>query len=222
LVRSETQKLAQIIDIPALLADLSALRPVFHSEADFQYAFAQLLAQRQSACSVRLERPIRVLGNAAVDIWVGTPDGTAAIELKYLTRKASGEAHGEQFNLKNHSAHDVRRYDVLKDVSRMEKMRATEVDYAAVVALTNDPAYWAGPKRAGTNDADFSIQEGRVVSGALAWSEATGAGSMKNREAPLNLEGRYEIAWRDYGAADKSFGLFRYLMIECGDAPAHR
>lgn len=171
---------------------------------------------------VRLERPIRVLGNAAVDIWVGTPNGTAAIELKYLTRKASGEVHGEQFNLKNHSAHDVRRYDVLKDVSRMEKMRATEVDYAAVVALTNDPAYWAGPKLAGTNDADFSIKEGRVVSGALAWSEATGAGSMKNREAPLSLEGRYEIAWRDYGTADKSFGLFRYLIVECGDASVHR
>mgnify|MGYP003667958779 CR=1 FL=1 len=209
------QGLEEQFDVVTLLGGLAQLRPAFHSEADFQHAFAQQILARHPAWKVRLERPIRALGNAAVDVWVGTPTSTVAVELKYLTKSASGEASGEAFHLRNHGAHDVRRYDVLKDVSRMERMRDTEVERALVIALTNDPAYWTGPKRDDTNDAAFSLREGRVASGELCWSSATGSGTMKNREAPLVLRGSYRLRWQDYAEETVEFGRFRFLLIEC-------
>jgi hypothetical protein len=44
-----------------------------------------------------------------------------AIELKYMTRLWAGEVGGEPFALKRHGAQDVRCYDVVKDVERVER-----------------------------------------------------------------------------------------------------
>jgi hypothetical protein len=36
---------------------------------------------------------------------------------------------------------------------------------------------------------------------------------MKNREAALEIKGRYALAWQDYNRIDGKAGLFRYLWI---------
>lgn len=47
-----------------------------------------------------------------------------ALELKYLCQRIEHEIDGETFALKPQGAQDIRRYDVLKDVGRMEQFLA--------------------------------------------------------------------------------------------------
>jgi hypothetical protein len=44
-----------------------------------------------------------------------------AVELKYLTAAWTGEVDGEHFSLLSQGAQDIRAYDVLKDVQRVER-----------------------------------------------------------------------------------------------------
>ena len=74
-----------MLGISSLIEDLSLLRPVFHSEADFQHALAWHIREVMPDCQVRLEFKPFPAERVYLDIWLPTL-GTA-IELKYLTRK---------------------------------------------------------------------------------------------------------------------------------------
>ena len=142
-------------------------------------------------------------------------DQLVAVELKYLCGGTQAKVGNETFALKHQGAHDIRRYDVLKDISRMEQfIRHHPGALASVIVLTNDPAYWTGPKKEGTYDAAFSLREGRRVSGSLAWSDATGTGTKKHREAIIELSGSYEMRWVKYSQLDAKFGEFRFLHVD--------
>src|SRR3546814_1979709 len=80
---------------------------------------------------------------------------------------------------------------------------------AAVLVLTNDPAYWLPRSRADTVDAAFDIAEARELAGMLQWSALAGQGTTKGREVPLQLTGRYPLAWRDYSVLGGAAGTFR-------------
>ena len=58
------------LDIPHLLTDLAARRPVFHSEADLQHELAWHLRDVHPDLQVRLEYPLARPSNAAIDILV--------------------------------------------------------------------------------------------------------------------------------------------------------
>jgi hypothetical protein len=107
---------------------LAEHRPVFHSEADFQHALAWQLQKADPAARIRLElRPRRGM---CLDVLVSSDGVRAAIELKYLVRRFQGEVDGEQFDLPDQSAHDIGRYDVIKDVVRTESFVAEGIDGA--------------------------------------------------------------------------------------------
>ncbi len=204
-----------MIELPSLLEGLSRTRPIFHSEADFQHALAWAIHEGYPDANIRLEYKPFPKERLYVDIWVsGTKN--AAIELKYLTRGLEVDLDGEGFSLKNQAAQDISRYDVLKDIARLERIVSEvpgTVGYAVV--LTNDSAYWKSPIRADTVDAAFRIHEGRTISGTLHWSDNAGHGTTKGRETPLALASSYHIAWRDYSAVPvSSYGQMRCLMIE--------
>lgn len=202
------------IDIPQLLIDLAARRPVFHSEADLQHELAWHLRDVHPDLQVRLEYPLARPTNAAIDILIRNGDQAMALELKYLCQSADYEVDGEPFALKPQGAQDIRRYDVLKDVWRMEQfLNARPAASAAVLTLTNDPAYWRGPRGPSTCDAAFALREGRVITSALDWAPHTGAGTKRGPEAAINLKGRYPITWADYSRIDGPFGEFRYLYL---------
>jgi hypothetical protein len=136
--------------------------------------------------------------------------------LKYTTRQLSVEHAGEQFWLKNHSAHDIRRYDFIKDITRLERsVRAKPGLTGYAVLLTNDSGYWTSPPRSDTNDAAFRLHEGAWLSGTLAWALDTSAGTMEGREAALELRGSYALSWHDYSivGANASNRRFRYLLV---------
>ena len=93
--------LAGKVPLDAVLARLAALRPVFHSEADFQQAFAWEVRMHDPTVRVRLET--RPAPGMRLDLLLTSEDGErrSAVELKYLTRLWTGDFAGERFELKD-------------------------------------------------------------------------------------------------------------------------
>ena len=194
----------------AVLTALGSQRPAFYSEADFRHALAWQIQQNHPSLRVRHEVGNVIEGpdRRYVDIWL--PDHRTAIELKYPTRPAVIHYEGEEFDLKDHSAQDLGRYDFCLDISRLERVTTSgRAENGYAVLLTNDYLYWNPPSRRDTNDAEFRLHEGRNITGTLAWGPRTGAGTMKGRETPLEIRGDYRMEWRDYsrpiGTGDTQF-----------------
>jgi len=101
-----------------------AERPIFHSDADFQHALAWRILLSVPDAQVRLEYRLQLAERIYLDLWVRTADGSVALELKYPTRKLQCRVAGEEFALKDQSAQDVRRYDFIKDIARLEQVVA--------------------------------------------------------------------------------------------------
>lgn len=205
---------AMDLDIPELMQGLAARRPVFHSEADFQFELAWHLREAHPLLAIRLEYPLSPPGKAALDILVRKGDEEMAIELKYPRQRLVCEIDGERFTLKAQEAQDLGRYAVLKDVERMERFVATRpAASAAVVVLSNEPGYWRGQTHAGTADAAFALHEGRIVTGRLDWGPTAGIGTKGGGPTAIDLKGRYVMNWRDYSRVDGPLGKFRYLCV---------
>lgn len=206
-----------MVEIGEILSALAAQRPIFHSEADFQHAFAWEIHQRLPKASVRLELPVQV-GNQFlhIDIWVVYQGAVLAVELKYKTRSLSIQFGNEQYDLKNQNAQDIGRYDFLKDVQRLERVRAQHQNFTGyAILLTNDSAYWVKPTNFRTVDADFRLHDGRVIEGILAWSDKASDGTKKNRERAIELKGGYCLCWSSYSRpSSERYGEFRSLVVK--------
>jgi hypothetical protein len=206
------------MDFHRLLAGLAEQRPIFHSEADFQHALAWLIHEVRPTATVRLEIPRDIDGRRAhVDVWVA--DGERlAIELKYLTTAVDAVVGDERFHLLNQAAQDLGRYDILKDLVRVERLVAAgSADRGIVIALSSDSTYWRDPQsHRSPNYAALRLTEGRTLSGTLAWGPGTGAGTMRGREAPIDLRGEYRCGWTEYSVVRSASSeiRFRYLLLE--------
>ena len=204
-------------DIEAALASLAKDRPVFHSEADFQFALAWELQRLHLDLGIRLEYPVPLSDQSGeVDIWLrdakGVPKIEAAIELKYWKRKADLNVDGERFSLKERAFKNLYPYDFWKDVARIEALVAEgSAATGFAITLTNDQYYW-NAAGGGTADEAFRMHEGRAVNGTLSWGQA----SDWNKD-PLVLGGSYRTHWQDYSApAPDPSGNFRYLLLDVG------
>lgn len=199
----------------AAMTALARRRPVFHSEADFQHELAWQLHLDHPDARLRLETVPLVGERVHLDLAFTLGDLRVAAELKYLSRSLEVEVDGERFSLRSQAAQDIRRYDAIKDIGRLESMVAAGVaDVGVAVVLSNDAGYWEAG-RVGTVDESFRLHEGRTLTGPLAWSTRTGAGTMARREDPIVLAGQYGLHWvpfSDVGA--QRGGVFRYLLVE--------
>ncbi|HZG77585.1 MAG TPA: hypothetical protein VEZ72_17160 [Paenibacillus sp.] len=206
------------MNLTAILSDLSQERPVFHNEADFQHALAWKIRERHPDAKVRLEMKVHGANTKVyLDILVQLEGRTYAIELKYKPRNLECVIDGEAFELLNQGAQDIGRYDVLKDVQRLETMVAEEiVNEGFLVFLTNDLSYSSEAKGGDdTVDRDFRLKEGRTLHGTLSWGERAGAGTTKGREAPIILTGHYDLKWVPYSRLSTGRGAeFQYLMLK--------
>lgn len=218
--RPETSPLAAPTPAALLVRDaldrLARSRPIFHAEADLQHALAWEL--RAYGEKIRLE--VRPLPDEALflDLLVNGPLGRIAVELKYVTRAHRAEVDGEVYSLREQSAHDLRRYDVVRDLERLERLLSAGVaDHGVAVVLTNAAALWAPAAPRSTCDRGFRIHEGATLAGALEWAPGTGAGTRKNREKALVLRGRYRMSWFDYSKVGTGPGsTFRALVVSVG------
>lgn len=152
-----------------------------------------------------------------LDLLIWRPDLNRhlALELKYLTAAWSGEVDGEQYGLVSQGAQDIRAYDVLKHVQRVERFVNGHPGWSGMVlVLSNDSGYWSRPGHGrATNAGAFRIYEGQVISGSRAWGPDTEAGTMRDREAVIELRGDYRCGWSPYSVLPGSRGEFRLLAF---------
>ena len=203
-----------MLDVTNLMNALARDRPVFHSEADFQHALALRIRDANPDGGVRLEYKPLPAERMYLDIWVRGIG--VAVELKYRTRELNLVLEGESFTLLNQGAQDICRYAFLKDIQRLEALHTLKSAQAGfALLLTNDPLYWKPPSRPDTIDAAFRLHEGRTITGEMAWSERASAGTTKNRENPIHLNGSYDLRWQDYAdnMGDGHNHRFRYLAV---------
>lgn len=206
-----------MIDIHTIMAQLATSRRVFYSEADFQHALAWEIQRQVLSISIRLEYPPPFApGQEHIDVWVIDGGTILAIELKYKTRALTVDVVGEEYSLKDQSAHDQGRYDFFKDVQRVEQVAASHKGAAGcALLLTNDSAYWKPSTRLNPVDKDFRLENGRVVSGLLKWGKGASANTKKGREAPIQLRNTYTLRWMDYSRpSTRNYGEFRYLLLQ--------
>jgi hypothetical protein len=205
-----------MVDLRGVLSGLAGKRPVFHSEADFQVAFAWELQRSFPDSKIRLEYKPFPAERFYLDILFRLGQTAAAIELKYPTRRLSGVVHGESFELRDQAAQDVIRYDFVKDLVRLERIaREVPGTVGYAILLTNDSSYWKESLRPRSVDAAFRLDEARTLAGQLAWAAHAGAGTVIRREAALTLSGNYQLGWLDYSQVPSSrYGRFRYLLVE--------
>jgi hypothetical protein len=209
-----------LVDPYAVLASLAERRAVFHSEADFQFAFAWEAKLLSPGLEVRLETHPEP--GVRLDVELIDPESGCgvAVELKYMTRLWAGAYGGESFALKNHGASDLRAYDVIKDIARVERFVGERSGWAGfVIAMTNEAAYWRPPTHGRATNADaFRLFEGNVLAGERRWGPNTG-GTSRGRETPLTLRGTYELRWSEFSRVDSSpAGTFRALVVPIGGA----
>lgn len=200
--------IAGVVDVSAVMAALSAARPVFHSEADFQHAFAWMLHEAEPNLNVRLE--VRQTEREYVDLFCFGPNGCTALEFKYFTARWTGTdpATGEVFHLRNHEATDLARQGFVFDVARLEKFcAARRSSNGFAIMVSNDRRLWKPASSRATRDREFRIHEGRTLSGQLRWG-ADGSYFAANER---HLSGSYSIMWRDYSSVGDKNGDFRWL-----------
>ena len=208
------------LDLPAALSALAKQRPVFHSEADFQHSLAWVIREQHAEIEVRLEYPVTLDDKRRhVDIRVQDADGPKVVELKYWTREVSLVVCDEQYQLREHGAQPLFRYDFWKDVARIERLTKRDWVCGYAVALTNEHTYW-NEGQADSIDATFRTHEGHGVRGKLAWGPNAGTGTTKGREEPIELSGSYVTRWCEYSKPMPGLagGEFRYLLLDVGAA----
>jgi len=205
-----------MLDVHDLLATLASTRPVFHSEADFQHSLAWQLHLMHPTAQIRLEKPY---GRMHIDISSAIEGQRYIFELKYKTHGVSVAVDGESFHLQNHGAQPPSRYDFMKDLARLESIvhPAQPPIRGFAVFLTNDDTYWRSPRTLPGVSADFSIHDGRRVSGQLDWSQNASGGTKKNREEKVSLAAEYALTWRDYS----EIGANRHAQFRCLVVPVN-
>ncbi|RLI81150.1 MAG: hypothetical protein DRP01_11225 [Archaeoglobales archaeon] len=132
-----------ITDIEDVLNQLSKKRPVFHSEADFQYSLAWEIHEIHPDFNIRLEKREEINGGELyLDIFIFKNGKICALELKYKTKRLEITISNEDYHLKDQGAQDISRYDFCKDIERLEKvLKKYNNGIRFAIFLTNDYLY---------------------------------------------------------------------------------
>ncbi len=209
----------QPLEMHSVMEALAQSRPIFYSESDFKHALSWQIQKDNPFVRVRQEvgNLIEGLDRWYVDIWL--PDTGTVIELKYLTRTGVVVQGDEEFRLRDQSARDLGRYGFCLDISRLEGIiKGGRARNGYAVLLTNEPLYWNRPNKPDGNDADFVLYENREITGTLSWGPRTSASTLKGRETPIEIRGRYRAEWREYSNPEGTgYTQFRYLLVSVGD-----
>ena len=210
-------RIAGALSVNTVMDELRAERRLFHSEADFQHAFAWTVRRLDESISVRLE--VRQDQAEYLDLLCRGPHGGTAIEFKYFTARWEGvdPGNGEEFRLRGHAATDLARRNFIFDIARLERFCLSDSApmNGLAILLTNDRGLWNPPPgHRPTRDQEFRLHDGRRITGVLRWGTEGSYFLPSQRE----LAGDYLLHWRDYANLPGRNGEFRWLGVEVGDA----
>ena len=230
-----------IIDV---LNNLAKRRPLFWSEADFQFEFAwELHKKLGEEANIYLERRFELDNDKDtrdknhnkyyVDIWVEYQDGIYPIELKYTTKRCKVDDAKNQVKTKEQSARDAGCYRFLWDIKRLEEIKTSlspkEVKGYAIM-LTSDAGYYEErkPKQPTLFD-DFRLTHNRKIKKdtELKWNlsriaEDKRADHWSRNWPKFTLKGEYILQWQDYKSEESKRVVddnnneitLKYLLVE--------
>lgn len=206
----------QIDQIKRCLSNLAKNRPIFHSEADMQFALAWEIQKFNEKLGIRLEKRFILNGSPKYyDLSVRNEKSEILIELKYKTKKFIKVVGGEDFNLKEQSARDLGRYDFLKDIMNIEKSGLL----GFVCFLTNDSGYWKPNNYQSTMCENMRMHEGNMLTGNIDWNrkhhkteEQFGKSVGKSRLTPISIRSIVKCHWENF--SDLNGSKFKYLLIQ--------
>ena len=204
------------------MLDFSKHRSVFHSEADFQLEFGLYLMKR--GYKVRLEKGFKRIGiyqKIELDMEL---DGCIAIELKYKSAELNVDFGDETFELKQHGATNLGRFDAIDDARRVRSLvdaHETKITKGFTIFLTNDRDYWMNNAQR-TMSKNFALVESRKFgkSGQLDWhSKSLNVNSVSTNRmapyAPIQIDFNDEINWYDFSKIDNTkSGFFRFFVFD--------
>lgn len=211
-------------------------RKLFHSESDFQHSLAFLISKKKHA--IRLEKPIYLYNKSnkkndyekiELDILA---NNETAIELKYKTRclnpknEKKFEMFGEEYQISNHAAQNLARYDFFKDINRISKLiNEKKVKNGFVIFLTNDHLYFKNELKGDKNmSQDFCMSLDRKIvrkGKQLNWRGYKDKNDLQNsvskkRITPIELKKDIKLNWQQYSTIPhaKKANTFKYLIVE--------
>ena len=214
-------------DLEKVVDDLRKKRKVFHSEADFQFALAWEIKTTYQESKIRMEYPQMVSGKnftisadktntsenkvlINVDILVLYEGSFYPIELKYKTKEIPKfECNKEKYELKNHEAQTLGRYDFILDICRIESLAEAldNFEHGYTLWLTNDLSYLQEPTDADVGYANFSVHQGAIKTGTMNWNGPRDI-------PPLTLRNKYIIDWKEYSNLGGNNGEFKYALLQ--------
>jgi hypothetical protein len=214
-IASNSQQ-SDLISPEKALRQLSEKRPAFHSESDFQHAFAWQLHLQHPNIELRLEYSHLVSGRPIhIDIIAKGNGLKIPIELKYKVKKQNFVAIDEEYALSYQGAHCQGRFDFLKDIARIEQFCSqVPSPYGYAIFLSNDSAYWNAPGKGKYIDIDFRLTHGRTAQGDLRWGSSATEGARQKRSENILLTGQHKLAWRNYWQDDEQKVIFKYLIVK--------
>ena len=172
--------------IAEVLKNLAERRPLFWSEADFQFEFAWELHTRLGGeAKIYLERRFEIdrdssdnaneksnqsttnksLDKLYVDIWVEYDNTTYPIELKYTTKRCKINDTENPVETKEQSARDIGCYRFLWDIKRLEEIKTSLRNKGVkgyAIMLTSDAGYYNKSEQPTLFD-NFRLTEGRTI-----------------------------------------------------------
>lgn len=186
--------------VQALFAQICGGRINCESEATLQLHLAHLIAaladvhsvHSGDSFSIELEKPLKGQSKGRVDIWfkVGAEaDQTrCAMELKFFKRVNQREPNN--------------RYDVFKDILRLESMG--DVSDVGFMLVATDHPHYSSQQSYSPGTSDFDFRDGATYSAGteLAYRTVGGYGP------PLKLASDYAFAWTEANTT------LSYLLVE--------
>lgn len=209
-------------DLIKFILDFSKHRKIFHSESDFQLELGMYFMRNNF--EVRLEKSfkkISIYNKIELDIEL---NGCIAIELKYKTDVFKGTVNNEIFELKQHGANSLGRFDVFNDARRVKSLKdsnKTTINKGYTVFLTNDKNYWSndGSK---TMSKDFDLTNHRNLKKGeiLDWNPKTPKIKSVSKKrlspfSPIKIEFDDVINWYDFSEIGNcENGDFRFFILD--------
>ena len=205
-----------------LVSDFSKHRNIFHSESDFQLEFGMYLIKNHF--EVRLEKGFKQIGiydKIELDIEL---NGCIAIELKYKTSYFKEEIGDESFELKQHGATNLGRFDAINDARRVKSLKdsnTTKIKKGFTIFLTNEVDYWSNNAER-TMSKDFNLTEERILKKGeiLDWkSKSPNIKSVSKKRippfTPVNIDFNDVINWVEFSKIGNSkSGRFRFFVLD--------
>ncbi|WMT53777.1 hypothetical protein [Ferroplasma acidiphilum] len=198
-------------DIEKILNNLSKERPIFHGERDFQFSLGCEIKSKYPNMKIILEKTMKGNNNTTERIDIG-------IELKFIKGKFSGEVDGDEYHWLGNEAYDLKSYDTLKDIQRLEHyIQYGCIDFGYSIVLSNARLLWEQQCNDSHYD-QFSLYEGRMLPTTLSWPSTTIAGKKgEKRKDSITLCHEYSIHWKKYPGnvlGIESNNPFKYLIFE--------